>query len=506
MSKEIELKLTLPPEVAERFCEHSFLAAQTSKHRHLYNTYYDTPEFDLRRRGIALRLRRIGESEWVMTVKGGDSGAGGLAARSEWEAPTRPGVFDFEIVGDAALRAFLLDCAPRLQAVFTTDFTRRLWVLERPGARIELVLDRGSVVAGAGGREEAICEVELELLAGDSTDALFDLAIELSADFHLHPEVRSKAERGYALCDAVQRLVPFKAQASTLAAEMTPVEAFRAIALACVLHLQRNEVGVQQGGEAEFIHQARVAIRRLRSAFKLFAPVLAPAFVAVYAPRWKALAIRLGAARDWDVFVGETLPAFVAVSENGTAVQALHQAADVARRSAREAATAAFFDHEYSRLVLAFSAALLREDVLAIAKVPSLRYRGLGLKAFAERRLRRLEKAVEKRSRRAEASEKRRHKLRIDFKRLRYAFDFFAPLFGRKRTPAYQDMLARLQDVLGQLNDLATAEELCAQLPMEPAFSQQLERWLDGARKCQQAELMHALLRFARCRPPWRNA
>ena len=67
-------------------------------------------------------------------------------------------------------------------------------------------------------------------------------------------------------------------------------------------------------------------------------------------------------------------------------------------------------------------------------------------------------------------------------------------------------MLARLQDVLGQLNDLATAEELCAQLPMEPAFSQQLERWLDGARKCQQAELMHALLRFARCRPPWRNA
>jgi len=156
--------------------------------------------------------------------------------------------------------------------------------------------------------------------------------------------------------------------------------------------------------------------------------------------------------------------------------------------------------------VLAFSAALLREDVLAIAKVPSLHYRGLGLKAFAERRLRRLEKAVEKRSRRAEASEKRRHKLRIDFKRLRYAFDFFAPLFGRKRTPAYQDMLARLQDVLGQLNDLATAEELCAQLPMEPAFSQQLERWLDGARKRQQAELMHALLRFARCRPPWRNA
>lgn len=64
MSKEIELKLTLSPDQAERLGRHALLASLESKHRHLFNTYYDTPDFALRRRGVALRLRRIGEHEW----------------------------------------------------------------------------------------------------------------------------------------------------------------------------------------------------------------------------------------------------------------------------------------------------------------------------------------------------------------------------------------------------------------------------------------------------------
>ena len=199
MSKEIELKLTLSPGQARRLGRHQLLARTKPVRSQLFNTYYDTPDFALRRRGIALRLRRRGLSNWVMTVKGGDSGPGGLALRSEWEAPTQPGCFDFSIVGDAGLREFLSVQQARLQAVFSTDFSRSAWLLEQGGARVELVLDRGFIcVAGEGGqiRREALCEVELELVGGDSTDALFDLALVLSVDFHLHPEILSKAERG----------------------------------------------------------------------------------------------------------------------------------------------------------------------------------------------------------------------------------------------------------------------------------------------------------------------
>ena len=51
-----------------------------------------------------------------------------------------------------------------------------------------------------------------------------------------------------------------------------------------------------------------------------------------------------------------------------------------------------------------------------------------------------------------------RHVLRIELKKLRYAGEFFASVFPRKRTRRYLRRLSRLQDALGRLNDAATAE------------------------------------------------
>lgn len=166
MAKEIELKLGLPASHARRVTAHPLLGGYKPQRYRLFNTYYDTPEFDLRNRGIALRLRRKGWSTWLMTVKGGASGAGGLAQRSEWEAPTQPGVFDFSIVGNEGLREFLESCHARLQAVFSTDFTRTAWIVPHGGAVLEVALDRGKLNAidlngDAGDITAPICELEL---------------------------------------------------------------------------------------------------------------------------------------------------------------------------------------------------------------------------------------------------------------------------------------------------------------------------------------------------------
>ena len=183
MSKEIELKLRLSPAQATRLIKHPLLAGLTPQKYRLFNTYYDTPEFDLRRRNIALRLRRKGWAIWLMTVKvGGDSGAGGLAQRSEWEAPTQPGVFDFGIVTDDKLRDFLESKHSSLQPAFSTDFTRIAWTINHAGSVVEMALDRGKIsalaVAGEGDPVSMpLCELELELIDGTSPDALFDLAI-----------------------------------------------------------------------------------------------------------------------------------------------------------------------------------------------------------------------------------------------------------------------------------------------------------------------------------------
>jgi CHAD domain-containing protein len=58
----------------------------------------------------------------------------------------------------------------------------------------------------------------------------------------------------------------------------------------------------------------------------------------------------------------------------------------------------------------------------------------------------------------------RRHQLRIRIKRLRYACDFFAASFAGALAQPYLKRLAALQDVLGDLNDIAVARRLLAEL------------------------------------------
>jgi CHAD domain-containing protein len=61
-----------------------------------------------------------------------------------------------------------------------------------------------------------------------------------------------------------------------------------------------------------------------------------------------------------------------------------------------------------------------------------------------------------------EATPEARHAARIAAKRLRYATEFFASLYSPKRVKRYIGALEDIQDTLGQLNDLATAERLLA--------------------------------------------
>ena len=58
----------------------------------------------------------------------------------------------------------------------------------------------------------------------------------------------------------------------------------------------------------------------------------------------------------------------------------------------------------------------------------------------------------------------RRHRLRIRMKRLRYACDFFSPSFAGAAAQPYIKRLEALQDILGELNDIAVARRLLAEL------------------------------------------
>ncbi|MGE0349398.1 CHAD domain-containing protein [Hydrogenophaga sp.] len=491
MPQETEIKLALHTADLPRLLAHPLLKAQPPRRERLFNTYFDTSTLALRAQRLAVRERRVGRRT-LLTVKTAGSSVGGLSRRGEWEGACLPGRFDFAaLVDDAALAQQLMGVAWQLVPVFRTDFVRRSWRLRHGQADVDVALDQGFITTGnaEGKHRQAILEVELELVSGP-VDDLLDLAHTLALGpqgqatqgLRLLPDQRSKAERGYALFTG-ERLQPVKAQPVQLDAAMHPVQAFRAAALSCLAHLQANEAGVVPPGadgawpDPEFVHQARVALRRLRTGLRLFRDHLPRRFAAHWAQEWKALAGELGDARNWDVFATEWLPRrldrLAPADAPQAALQPLLDWVHAQRLAAGLRAARALGSPAHALRLLAFTRAVLRFQApdhdgpsgaqpLGDWARGSLRARHAALRLEA-RRARRL-------------GPEGRHALRIALKKQRYAQEFLASLLPPKKVERSTAMLADAQELLGQLNDLNTAQALLASAP--PALvNPLLRRW-----------------------------
>lgn len=458
MANEIELKLALPKAAQALLLRQSVLRKALSKTTHqLVNLYYDTPHLALHQRGIALRLRKQGRV-WLQTVKCAGSSAAGLTSRPEWEIPYA-GHFDFGHIDAPRIRHWLERplLHKQITPLFETNFKRTTWRFEpRPGCVVLLMLDRGWIAAA--GRLEDISEVEIEL-AGDAPaggiDELFRLAQTLGERLPLMPAILSKAERGYRLFQGLPP-TPQKSLTVPLATDEAPLVAFRKIALANLEHLQANLVGAINSNDPEFIHQMRVATRRLRAALRLFGPLLPAGLAEELVPELRILTTRLGHARDLDVLLTEIATPVMRALPNEPRLAALAGAITDRQNSARAVAIRHLKSIAHGRLVVRTTALLHRPPFQApLGEVPE---RAETLGVFAGARLKRLRKKVLGLVAVASIADPASlHSLRIGIKRLRYALEFFSPLAAGKPLPRLLARLAKMQDELGQLNDLANA-------------------------------------------------
>lgn len=449
MSHEIELKLTLPQKSLPALRRHPLIAEAPRDGRActLENTYFDTPELELRERRMAVRTRKAG-SRWLQTVKCAAESVAGLSSRPEWEQPYANACFDFSAIDRDDVRKRLEELQPRLVPVFTTHFRRETVILTpREGVKVLAMIDNGHIEAGE--RSQPLCELELELVEGDPTE-LYALALQLAETLPLTPENVSKAERGYRLFSN-HALRPAKARPSRLAAEQSPVDAFRIIGFDCLALWQANESGARESDDPEFIHQLRVALRRLRSALRLFSPALPADFVARWSDGLKEAADGLGAARDLDVMLAEVLSP---VAESGLADEATQRLIAMAvdrRDREKTAAREQLLAASHGRQMLALAADLhgLQSDSLV---------KSANLTTFARLQLTQLRKRARKRyTAAADLHPDKLHELRVSLKRLRYAIEFLLPLLPEKATVRYANELAEIQDTLGYINDEAVA-------------------------------------------------
>lgn len=465
---EIELKFELAPRAHAAFRRLPALAGTRPRTARLKTTYFDTPDFELRRREMALRLRRVGR-RWVQTLKAGRSGAGGLHAREEWEVERAGPTLDLGVLAGTPLET-ADDLAGRLAEVFTVEMRRTTWDVEvSPGNRVEVALDSGEVRRGE--RSEPVSEVEIESVSGDPL-AVFELAERLVEPSGMRPSSITKAQRGYRLARG-EAPTPEKARPAALDATMSTGAAARAVARAALEQLQANEAGVLAAEDPEFLHQFRVALRRLRSALKVFRAVLGPAEAGLESElRW--ISGFTGPARDWDVLVTSTLPALVEAHGEARTARVLAGRAAARMRAAHAALREALESPRYSRLMLAF-ARWLAEPVPA----PSADAEPLvdfALRVVTKRRKRLLADAA----RLSALTPAERHELRLDAKRLRYALEGLAPLFRRKGVEAHLEALSEVQDDLGRANDAAVARRLLDELAPPAAFAAFARGWFAG--------------------------
>jgi inorganic triphosphatase YgiF len=450
MAEEVELKLALAEEHQQRFLRHPLLKQALERHvATLDNIYYDTTDLSLRRRGIALRLRRKGR-DWLQTVKLAGASAAGLSSRPEWEVPYT-GHFDFSAVDQSAVREWLQrpKLLARIVPICETRFRRITWKIAAAPGVVLLTLDRGWIIAN--GRREAISEVELEL-DGAPVHAIFAVATQLGQRLALTPSVLSKAERGYRLHLGTVP-APVKAESVALSATLSPFEAFRRIALSSLEHQQQNHHGALTGDDPEYIHQMRVATRRLRAALRLFAPVLPDRLAESLRLPLSPLMTQLGRARDLDVLLTEIADPVLSALPDEPRLPAL--AGDITNRryAARAEALALLAAPAYGRSLLTALESLHPMPAADAVAIP--------LQSFAAERLRSLRRKLRRLAVAADLEDPGSlHALRIGVKRLRYALEFFAPLAPRHAFDRKLQRLSAIQDTLGQLNDLTNAGAL----------------------------------------------
>jgi CHAD domain-containing protein len=262
--------------------------------------------------------------------------------------------------------------------------------------------------------------------------------------------------------DAVKKLLPYPALTETIG--LTPSdtldEAGRKTMCYHFARLLDNEEGTRLGEDIEALHDMRVATRRLRAAFEVFGQAFESGALKPHLRGLRATGRALGRVRDLDVFIDksrryvETLP-----EEQHQGLESLFEQLEAQREDNRVAMLAFLDSQEYHTFKRQFNIFLHTPGAgarqfpqdeplprLVSELGPVLIYTRLAA-------VRAYDPFI------AEAQIETLHALRIEFRKLRYAVEFFREVLGEQADAIIEEFKS-LQDHLGDLNDANVASQI----------------------------------------------
>jgi CHAD domain-containing protein len=271
----------------------------------------------------------------------------------------------------------------------------------------------------------------------------------------------SKSARGYALATGTTP-GPQRAVAVKLSEDDTVALAFEKIVVGCMEQMHANEQSMLANGGIEAIHQFRVSLRRLRAIVRAYRELIDNNVHETLSIdlRWAQRAF--GPARDFDVYVSETLDGMLPHMPDDPDFQFFIDVANTARAKARREAMLTLHNPRYSAMQLHLCRNLGRG---AWRHQAAACYLDEGVSRFAASKL----KALYKEMRRLgdgwrDLGHHDLHRLRILGKRLRYVALAFQSLFKDKPANRFLDRIEAVQDCLGVLNDGVVGRRLTREI------------------------------------------
>lgn len=452
MALEREVKLRADGEIALPALNDlgGGLMAAPVEQLNIETVYFDTSDLRLTRWGYSLRYRE--GDMWTLKRPAAVSGA--VVARDELTfagAATVPPPAALRLLR-AYVRREVLTPVAHLSTV-----RRRVRLQTADGFAAAEVDDDTVSVLESGDRFRQI-EVELGVLADE--DLLTRVLKRLRDAGAATPDPTSKLHRALGpRADEPPEVTPV-----VLAAKATAGDVVRHAIAASVATLFQHDAGIRLGDAPEDVHQARVAVRRLRSDLRTFSSLLDDEWLTSLRADLGWLAAELGTVRDADVLVSRLqahsarLPTEDAAAASGLLDLAVTEGT-LARQHLLEALDAERYLDLLERLIRAAQAPAL----LPAAKE---RARGLlpGLVAPPWRRLHRAVHALP-----TEPSDDVLHRVRILTKRCRYAAEAVSPVVGRRAT-RFARAAAAVQAVLGEYHDSVRAQAWLRELDRPPAL------------------------------------
>jgi CHAD domain-containing protein len=285
-----------------------------------------------------------------------------------------------------------------------------------------------------------------------------------------------------------------------------------AIISTCVTQFVANWPAFDGADRIEAVHQMRVAMRRLRSALALFNRQFPCAEFKTIRADAKRIATAMGEARNWDVLEAMMREGPCGAFPSEPGFDLLMAAAETRRTTGYDKVAELLGHSETMRFVLSVEAFVAERgwrNALSSADLPRLTEPAT---SFAVASLHRLHRRVKKRGKKLiELPPEDRHQVRIALKNLRYSAEFFGNLFDHAgATRSYTRATARLQDALGNFNDIIMVTDLVEQLDTHAEVSLRaggiVIGWYGRGALLHDAGLRDAWKRFRKIKPFWPHA